>query len=53
MTTEESTACNTGFVSGGVTSKLGALCFYSNVVMIDSFYSKTRPNAKPETENCS
>ena len=35
-TTEITPAGNTGFASGGVTCKLGALC------------SETRPNAKPE-----
>ena len=30
------TAANTGFASGGVTCKLGALCFYSSVVQVDS-----------------
>ena len=28
---------NTGFASGGVTCKLEALCFYSSVVLVDSF----------------
>ena len=41
-------AYNTGFASGGLTCKLGALCFYSSSVLIDSFGSETRPNAKPE-----
>ncbi len=40
----KSTATNTGFASGGVIRqqtdklcKLGALCFYSSVVLVDSF----------------
>jgi len=31
------TAGSTGFASGGVTRKPGALCFYSGLVLIDSF----------------
>ena len=52
--TEQLTAANTGFASGGLTCKLGALCFYSSSVLIDSFGSETRPNAKPEnvSGNC-
>jgi len=34
---ERRAATNTGFASGGVTCKLGALCFYSSVVLVDSF----------------
>jgi len=54
MTTEkEARTDNTGFASGGVTCKLGALCFYSSSVLIDSFVLRfaaaNRPNAKPET----
>jgi len=30
-------AANTGFASGGVRCKLGALCFYSSSVQVDSF----------------
>ena len=37
MKTERSTGYNTGFASGGVTCKLGALCFYSSSVLVDSF----------------
>lgn len=32
-----STAANTGFASGGVLCKIGALCFYSSSVLVDSF----------------
>jgi hypothetical protein len=28
---------NTGFASGGVKCKLGALCFYLSLVQVDSF----------------
>jgi hypothetical protein len=31
------TTANTGFASGGVTCKLGTLCFYSSSVQVDSF----------------
>ncbi len=30
-------AYNTGFASGGVMCKLGALCLVSSVVLVDSF----------------
>lgn len=55
MTDERRTAENTGFASGGVTCKLGDLCFYSSVVQVDSFVlqnpartpsAKTFPNQK-------
>lgn len=46
---------NTGFASGGVTCKEGALCIYSSVVQIDSLVlpylpagRETRPIEKPE-----
>ena len=45
-------ATNTGFASGGLTCKLGTLCFYSSSSLIDSLRSETRPNAKPETVLC-
>jgi hypothetical protein len=34
---EERPNANTCFASGGVTSNLGALCFYLNSVLMDSF----------------
>lgn len=37
MTKDRNTAGNTGFASGGVTCELGALCFYSSSVLVDSF----------------
>jgi hypothetical protein len=37
LTGQNSTTANTGFASGGVTGKLGALCFYSSSVLLDSF----------------
>ena len=39
-------AANTGFASGGVTCKLGALCFYSSSVLIDSFVLRNPPERK-------
>lgn len=45
------TSANTSFGSGGVTSKLGALCFYSSVILVDpkaSGCSETHPKAMPE-----
>jgi hypothetical protein len=32
----KTTTANTGFASGGVTCKLGALCLYSSSVLVDS-----------------
>ena len=40
------TAYNTGFASGGVTCKLGALCFVSSVVLADSFVLRNPPERK-------
>ncbi len=40
------TAHNTGFASGGVTCKLGALCFYSSSVLVDSFVLRNPPERK-------
>ncbi len=37
------TAGNTGFASGGVKCKLGTLCFYSSVVLVDSFVLRNPP----------
>jgi hypothetical protein len=37
---------NTGFASGGVTCKLGALCFYSSSVLVDSFVLRNPPERK-------
>ncbi len=39
-------AYNTGFASGGVTCKLEALCFYSSVVLVDSFVLRNPPERK-------
>ncbi|MCB0606020.1 MAG: hypothetical protein KDC25_14215, partial [Saprospiraceae bacterium] len=39
-------AGNTGFASGGVTCKLGALCFYSGSVLVDSFVLRNPPERK-------
>jgi hypothetical protein len=47
MTTEkEARTDNTGFASGGVTCKLGALCFYSSLVLVDSFVLRNPPERK-------
>ena len=40
------TAGNTGFASGGVTCKLGTLCFYSSSVLADSFVLRNPPERK-------
>ena len=40
------TGYNTGFASGGLTCKLGTLCFYSNSVLIDSFLLRNPPERK-------
>ncbi len=40
------TAGNTGFASGGVTCKLGAFCFYSSSVLVDSFVLRNPPERK-------
>ncbi len=43
-------AANTGFASGGLTCKLGALCFYSSSVLVDSFVLRNTPEGKDR--NC-
>jgi len=43
---ERKAAHNTGFASGGVTCKLGALCFYSSSVLVDSFVLRNPPERK-------
>ncbi len=40
------TGANTGFASGGVTCKLGALCFYSSSVLVDSLVLRNPPERK-------
>ena len=37
---------NTGFASGGLTCKLGALCFYLSSVLVDSFVLRNPPERK-------
>ena len=37
---------NTGFASGWLTCKLGALCFYSSSVLADSFVLRNPPERK-------
>jgi hypothetical protein len=39
-------ATNMGFASGGVTCKLGAMCFYSSSVLVDSFVLRNPPERK-------
>jgi hypothetical protein len=46
LTDEGSTTGNTGFASGGVTRKLGALCFHSSSVLVDSFVLRNPPERK-------
>ncbi|CAG0981619.1 hypothetical protein FLAV_01800 [Flavobacteriales bacterium] len=43
---QEARTANTGFASGGVTCKLGALCFYSSSVLVDSFVLRNPPERK-------
>ena len=43
---KESRPHNTGFASGGVTFKHGALCFYSSSVLVDSFVLRNPPERK-------
>lgn len=40
------TGANTGFASGGVTCKLGDLCFVSSSVLVDSFVLRNPPERK-------
>ena len=44
--TNSMAAANTGFASGGVTCKIGALCFYSSSVLVDSFVLRNPPERK-------
>ena len=49
MRTSERTkaqAANTGFASGGVTCKIGVLCFVSSVVLVDNFVLRNPPERK-------
>lgn len=49
---KRTTGDNMGFASGEVMCKLGALCFYSTLVVNETLRSETRPNAKPQTVGC-
>jgi hypothetical protein len=40
------TGATTGSASGGLTCKLGALCFYSSSVQVDSFVLRNPPERK-------
>ncbi len=42
---------NTGFTSGEVTCKLGALCFYLSVVLVDSFVLTNQLKRKARNHN--
>ncbi len=44
--TEKITVPNTGFASGGVTCKLGVLCFVSSSVLVDSVVLRIPPERK-------
>ncbi len=46
MTMQRSPAGNTGFASGGLTCKLGALCFYLSSVQVESFVLRNPPERK-------
>jgi hypothetical protein len=46
MTERIKAAANKGFASGGLTGKLGALCFYSISVLIDNFVLRNPPERK-------
>ncbi len=46
MNGQKSPAGKTGFASGGVTCKLGALCFYSSSVPVKSFVLLNPPERK-------
>lgn len=43
---KEQRTANTGFALGGVKWKLGALCFYSSSVLVDSFVLRSPPERK-------
>ncbi|MRM84313.1 hypothetical protein D1003_10990 [Riemerella anatipestifer] len=43
---KENRTANTGFASGGVTCKLGAFCFYSSSMQVDSFVLRNPPERK-------
>jgi len=45
-TKNKTTGYNTGFAAGGLTCKLGALCFYSSSVQVDSFVLRNPPERK-------
>ena len=46
LRTRSKTAANTGFASGGVTCKLGALCFYLSSVLVASLVLRNPPERK-------
>ena len=46
QTNDRKPTANTGFASGGLACKLGALCFYSSSVLVDSFMLRNPPERK-------
>ena len=46
LRTNNLATANTGFASGGLTCKLGALCFYLRSVLVDSFVLRNPPERK-------
>lgn len=46
MQTTRAAPSNTGYASAGLTCKIGALCFYLNVVLFDSFLLRNPPGRK-------
>ncbi len=46
MDGERKTTYNTGFASGGQACKLGALCFYSSLVQVESLVLRNPPERK-------
>ena len=46
ISTDRKTPANTGFASGGVMCKPGALCFYEIFVNLDSFVLRNPPELK-------
>ena len=49
---EEARTANTGFASGGVTCKLGALCFYLSLVQVDSFVLRKPARTQSPKQLC-
>ncbi len=43
---DKTPTANTGFASGGLKCKIGALCFYLSSVQVDSFVLRNPPEHK-------